>query len=68
MKKKNLKELSAKKEQKIIKDFNSGMRRYEIRKKYKITEDRFVSIVKNEINNETEKIIIAHPKLFRFYG
>lgn len=54
-----------KKEKNIVKDYDLGMQKKEIKKKYKITDWEFARILKSAIHNET-KIIIARPKHFKW--
>ena len=56
---------SSNEDKKIFRAFNSGMKRSEIKKKYKITDTQFASIIKNALNNEMDKTIQAHPKHFK---
>lgn len=53
------------KEKKIIRCFNSGMKKKEIKKKYKISDTQLASIIKNDSKKRFEEAIQAHPKHFK---
>jgi Mor family transcriptional regulator len=48
---KKQKQLSLEKVKQIIEDYDSGTVRGKIRRKYKITDQQVVSIIRNAINN-----------------
>ena len=49
----------------IISDYNSGMKKSAIKRKYKIADWQLISILRHEIH-QNSKIVIAHPKHFKY--